>query len=248
VQGPNMSTIVNSADLRPLYAQVRETLIERIKTGIWKPGQLLPNEFEVAAEFNVSQGTARKAIDTLAADGLVIRRQGKGTFVVEHTPANMLFRFFHVYDEAGKQALPDSASVRPRVVTGTADQCAALDLKDGASVIQIDRLRTCCGKPFSVETIALPDALFPGLARLEAVPNTLYDLFQSQFGVLVGRADDKITAVIASKLDAAMLGVREGHPLLQIDRTTYDLDGRPIEWRVSRCHMMDGMHYLARLK
>jgi GntR family transcriptional regulator len=243
-----MSSIVNSADLRPLYAQVRETLIERIKTGVWKPGQLLPNEFEIAAEFNVSQGTARKAIDTLAADGLVNRRQGKGTFVVEHTPANMLFRFFHVYDEAGKQALPDSASVRPRVVDATPAQCAALDLKDGDKVVQIDRLRTCCGKPFSIETIALPEAMFPDLAQVDAVPNTLYDLFQKQFGVLVGRADDKIMPTVASKLDAAMLGVPEGHPLLVIDRITYDLDGRPIEWRVSRCHMMDGMHYLARLK
>jgi GntR family transcriptional regulator len=242
-----MNNNVN-VDLRPLYAQVRETLIERIKTGAWKPGQLIPNEFDIAAEFNVSQGTARKAIDTLAADGLVIRRQGKGTFVVEHTPANMLFRFFHVYDEHGRQALPDSPSVRPRVVEATPEQCAALDLKPGDKVVQVDRLRTCCGKPFSVETIALPDALFPGLSELESVPNTLYDLFQKQFNILVGRADDKLTPTAASRRDATMLAVREGQPLLQIDRITYDLDGRPIEWRVSRCHMMDGMHYFARLK
>lgn len=234
-------------DSRPLYAQVRETLIERIKTGVWKPGQIIPNEFDIAAEFTVSQGTARKAIDTLADDGLVVRRQGKGTFVVEHTPANMLFRFFHVYDDTGKQALPDSPSVRPQVLSASPDQLAALDLKAGDKVIQIDRLRTCGGKPFSVETIVLPDALFPGLAQLASVPNTLYDLFQRQFGILVGRADDKLTPVAARRTDAAVLGVREGTPLLQIDRITYDLDGRPIEWRVSRCHM-DGMHYLSRLK
>jgi GntR family transcriptional regulator len=236
-----------SNDLKPLYAQVRETLIDRIKTGLWKPGQLIPNEFEVAAEFGVSQGTARKAIDTLAADGLVIRRQGKGTYVVEHTPAQVLFRFFHVYDENGRQALPDSPSVRPRVVDATPEQRAILELEAGAKVIQIDRDRTCAGKAFSVETIVLPEALFPALAAVDAVPNTLYDMFQRQYGILVGRADDKLTAIAAGKTDAALLGIAPGAPLLQIDRITYDIDGRPIEWRVSRCHL-DGMHYLARLR
>jgi GntR family transcriptional regulator len=236
-----------SNELKPLYAKVREILIDRIKSGGWKPGQLIPNEFEVAAEFGVSQGTARKAIDTLAADGLVIRRQGKGTYVVEHTPAQVLFRFFHVYDENGRQALPDSPSVRPRVIVATPEQRAILELEEGAKVIQIDRDRTCGGRAFSVETIALPEALFPMLAAVDAVPNTLYDMFQSKYGILVGRADDKLTAIAATKTDAALLGIAPGAPLLQIDRITYDIDGRPIEWRVSRCHL-DGMHYLARLR
>lgn len=234
-------------DARPLYAQVRETLIERIKAGVWKPGQIIPNEFEIAAELKVSQGTARKAIDTLAADGIVIRRQGRGTYVVEHTPAQVLFRFFHVYDADGQQALPDSPSVRPRIVSATEAQSEALDLKPGASVIQIDRHRTCEGKPFSVETIVLPEALFPALAAVSTVPNTLYDMFQRTYGILVGRADDRLTAIPATKSDATLLGIAPGSPLLQIDRITYDIDGRPIEWRVSRCHM-DGRHYLARLK
>jgi GntR family transcriptional regulator len=80
----------------PLYAQVRQLLRERIRSGTWRPGQLLPNEFEIADEFGVSQGTARKALDALAQDGLVVRRQGRGTFVVEHTPAHVMFRLFHL--------------------------------------------------------------------------------------------------------------------------------------------------------
>src|SRR5258706_2679685 len=91
---------------RRLYAQVRERLIERIRSGEWKPGQLIANEFEIAAEFGVSQGTARKAIGDLASEGLVVRRQGRGTFVVEHTPAHVLFRFFNLFDEAGAGAIP----------------------------------------------------------------------------------------------------------------------------------------------
>src|SRR5258708_39970728 len=91
---------------RPLYARVRERLIERIRSGEWKPGQLIANEFEIAAEFGVSQGTARKAIGDLAAEGLVVRRQGRGTFVVEHTPAHVLFRFFNLFDAAGSCVVP----------------------------------------------------------------------------------------------------------------------------------------------
>ncbi len=92
-------SLTDNDDGRPLYAQVRERLVERIRSGQWKPGQLIPNEFEIAAEFGVSQGTARKAISELAAEGLVLRRQGRGTFVVEHTPAHVLFRFFNIFDE-----------------------------------------------------------------------------------------------------------------------------------------------------
>jgi GntR family transcriptional regulator len=236
-----------AGDSRPLYAQVRETLIDRIRSGAWQPGQLIPNEFEIAAEFNVSQGTARKAIDMLAAEGLVVRRQGKGTTVVEHTPANVLFRFFHVYDANGRQVIPESPGVAPRVRTVSAEERHVLKLGAGARVIAIERLRTRKGKPFSVERIVLPVDLFPRLATAPLVPNTLYDLFQREHGVLIARADDRLTAVAAESDVAAMLDVAAGAPLLRIDRTAYDLDDRPIEWRVSLCRM-DGAHYLARVR
>src|SRR5215470_18424307 len=96
---------------RPLYAQVRERLVDRIRSGEWKPGQLIASEFEIAAEFGVSQGTARKAIGDLASDGLVVRRQGRGTFVVEHTPDHVLFRFFNLFDAAGRAVIPDSRDI-----------------------------------------------------------------------------------------------------------------------------------------
>jgi GntR family transcriptional regulator len=234
-------------DSRPLYAQVRETLIERIRTGAWQPGQLIPNEFDIAAEFNVSQGTARKAIDMLAAEGLVVRRQGKGTTVVEHTPANVLFRFFHVYEANGRQVIPESAGVAPKLRTASVEERRMLKLGAGASVIVIERERTRTGKPFSVERIVLPADLFPTLAAMPLVPNTLYDLFQREHGVLVARADDRLTAVAADQDVATQLTVEPGTPLLRIDRTTYDLDERPIEWRVTLCRM-DGAHYLARVR
>lgn len=240
-----MSDLPDKDGGRPLYAQVRERLIERIRSGEWKPGQLIANEFEIAAEFGVSQGTARKAIGDLAAEGLVVRRQGRGTFVVEHTPAHVLFRFFNLFDEAGKAVFPDSRDLASELAMATAMERRALGLETGAQVIRITRTRTRDGSPLMRETISLPEVLFPGLATRLEMPNTLYDLFQKAYGVLVTRTDDRLSAAAADAETAAVLSVAAGTPLLRIDRIAYGLDGTPIEWRVSLCHLA-GAHYLAR--
>jgi GntR family transcriptional regulator len=230
---------------RPLYAQVRERLIERIRSGTWKPGQLIANEFEIAAEFGVSQGTARKAIGDLASEGLVVRRQGRGTFVVEHTPAHVLFRFFNIFDETGGAVIPDSRDTQSRLALASSEERKALALDPHAQVIRITRTRTRDGAPLMSEIIALPEALFPGLAEQSEITNTLYDLFQKVYGVLVTRTDDRLSAVAADAEAAAVLGVAPGTALLRIDRIAFGLDDRPIEWRVSLCHLA-GAHYLAR--
>jgi GntR family transcriptional regulator len=230
---------------RPLYAQVRARLIERIRSGEWKPGQLIANEFDIAAEFGVSQGTARKAIGALASEGLVVRRQGRGTFVVEHTPAHVLFRFFNLFDEAGAAVIPDSRDTQSSLALASSEEREALDLDAQARVIRIARIRTRDGAPLITETIALPEALFPGLAERTPMPNTLYDLFQKVYGVLVTRTDDRLSAITADAETAAALGIAPGTPLLRIDRIAFGLDDRRVEWRVSLCHLA-GAHYLAR--
>ncbi len=242
-----MSEDQSHSGFRPLYAKARETLLDRIRTGEWRPGQVIPNEFEIAAQLGVSQGTARKAIDALAADGLLVRIQGRGTYVVEHTPADVLFRFFHLYDAAGRQIHPDSTGSRSSLRAATQAEATALALTPGADVVVIDRLRTREGRAFIAERIVLPAALFPGLVDLQPIPNTLYDLFQKAYGVLVSRADERVSAVNASAGDAEALGVPAGTALLRIDRTAFDLDSRPVEWRVGVCHL-EGAHYGARLK
>jgi len=229
----------------PLYARLRDRLVERIRSGEWKPGQLIPNEFEIAEEFGVSQGTARKAIGEMAAEGLVLRRQGRGTFVVEHTPAHVLFRFFNIYDEDERAVIPDSRYVTCSRADADQAERRALGLDRHAGVIRIRRLRTRDGRPFIRETIALPEALFGGLLELPALPNTLYDLYQKRYGVLIVRTDDRLCAVAADAESAAALGIQRGAPLLRIDRIAYTLDDKPVEWRVSLCHL-DGAHYLAR--
>jgi len=235
----------DSTDVRPLYAKVRGELVERIRSGVWKPGQLIPSEFEIAAEFGVSQGTARKAISALAAERLVMRQQGRGTFVVEHTPAHVLFRFFNMFDADGELITPDSVDASATVARANASEAAALRLDAGADVVRIARVRTRRGSPFIRESIALPHQLFPDLAQTPKLPNTLYDLFQKSYGILLVRTEDRLSAAAADPDTAAALGLAAGAPLLRIERLAFGLDARPIEWRVSLCHLQAG-YYLAR--
>jgi GntR family transcriptional regulator len=234
-------------DKRPLYARVYAELVERIRSGHWKPGQLIPNEFEIAAEFNVSQGTARKAVGALAAQNLVVRHQGRGTFVFEHTANDILFRFFNIFDDSGDRIVPRSRSTK--CVTGKANKAErkALRLQKDAAVFRIDRQRTRGRKAFIIETITLPEAAFPGLADLPEIPDTFYDIFQKTHGVLVTRTDERLTAVAAEGKVAQELSVSFGAPLLRIERIAFTMDDRPVELRVSLCHLAHA-HYLARTR
>ncbi len=234
-------------DARPLYEQVREVLLERIRNGEWPPGAMLPNEFQLADEMGVSQGTARKAVNALAAAQLVVRKQGRGTFVAEHTPDEILFRFFQFYDRDGQRVSPESRNVETRRGRSTRAERRRLGLAKDARVIRHTRVRLSSGRPFIFERIILPEQPFAALGRDGAIPNTLYDLFQSQFNVTVGQADERLTVEQADEATAKHLGRRAGHPVLCVDRLTWSIDDKPIEWRLSHCDL-DDLHYAVRLR
>lgn len=230
----------------PLYRRVKSIVLERIGAGAFAPGTALPAETDLARDLGVSQGTVRKALDSLAAEQIVIRRQGSGTYVAEHTPAHELFRFFNIYGANGTQIIPDSQPARARAGKATAEERRRLQVAAGARVIRISRIRTRDGAPFMLDRIVLPEALFPDLAAGDVVPNALYDLFQKRYRIQVARTEEEVTAVGAGAGVAKRLGVAVGTPLLSIDRTTIDLAERRIEWRSSLTHL-GGAHYFARL-
>ncbi|WP_343039145.1 GntR family transcriptional regulator [Propylenella binzhouense] len=234
-------------ELRPLYRQVREAMVSRLIDGRWQPGQMLPSEQQIALEMGVSQGTVRKALDALAADSLVVRRQGRGTFVAEPEAGRLLFKFFKLTADDGSRRLPDSILNSLAKTKSAAAARAKLKLPPRSSVWQLDRTRFLEGRPVIAETITLPVTRFAGLDRVEMVPNNVYSLYATRFGLTVGHAVERVKAVAASAADAEQLGCPEGTPLLLIDRIAYGLDEAPIEWRVSRC-LTDSFHYLIDLK
>lgn len=230
---------------RPLYRQVRELLMQRIASGAWQPGEALPSEPELAAEIGVSQGTVRKALDEMEAQTVVVRRQGRGTYVAGHDDARILFQFFKLMLDDDRQLFPESEILGVSVCAADAAAAAVLELRRGAKLVRIERVRSLAGEVCIVERIVLPHALFPRIEKRE-LPNNLYELYRAQFGVTIARATERLKAVAAGKREAQHLKVALGAPLLSIDRTALAMDGRPAEWRVSLCRT-DAVHYLSDL-
>ena len=221
----------------PLYAQVKALLTRRIVDGEWPAGSLIPSEQQLARELDVSQGTVRKAMNDLVAMNVLVRQQGKGTFVASHDARRALFQFFHITANDGAKSLPTSTVLSCTRRRANRQETELLQLPAGARLIQIQRVRELGGKPTILETIRVPSAMFPDLAsRRKVLPNTLYQLYQDQYEVTVHRAEEKLRAVAADAEEARLLQVEKGAPLLEIERRALTLSGKPVELRLSRCN------------
>lgn len=232
-----MSGFAESPDFRPLYLQVKDLMIRRLVSGDWRPGELLPSEMRLAEELKVSQGTVRKALDEMAAQNLLVRRQGRGTYVAEHSPSRSLFHFFHIVEPNGAKALPTSRLIARSTSRATRTEEEKLDLQPGARVIRMLRERLFDARPAILERISIPADLFKGfdLALGSEMASELYVIYQQRHGVTIVNADERLRAVGAEGEECEYLKVAPGTPLLEIDRLAFSLDGRPVEWRVSRC-------------
>ena len=225
-------------DYQPLYAQVRKLLTQRIGAGIWKPGDLLPSEFQLAAEYNVSQGTMRKALVSLEADRLIVRRQGKGTFVARHSRPEALYHFFRMVGLDGQRLIPASVVLTQRVQRATRDQSCRLEVAAGTMLHAIVRIRTFNGRPAIFERIYVPVSLMAGLAITPGVemPFEMYVIYQEQYGITIARATERLASVAATAMEARHLGVEPGAPLLEVARIATDVNGATVELRISRCN------------
>ena len=231
---------------RPLYRQAKDLLVRRIAEGTWQPGQILPSEFAIAADLGVSQGTVRKALDEMTAENLLVRRQGRGTFVARHDDARILFQFFKLTHDDHRRRFPESRILDVRVVRASPEACKRLGLARGDKAVQIERIRSLAGAACIAEGMVLPHRLFAGIESRD-MPNNLYELYASDFGVTVARASERLKAVAATPRTAKHLAVAPGTPLLSIDRIAFDVSGAPVEWRVSICRT-DEFHYLCDLR
>ena len=220
-----------SPTFSPLYQQIKALILQSLQSGEWKPGELIPSEVELAVRYKVSQGTVRKAIDELSADNLVVRRQGKGTFVATHHEARVQFRFLKLMPDAGDAQQPENRIVEVRRLRGPAEVARVLDIKAGDSVVYIRRVQYFDGVPTIQEEIWLPGAIFKGLTveRLAEYKGPMYGLFETEFGTPMVRATEKLKAVTADQGAAATLGIPIGTPVLGVERVAYTYGDRPVE-------------------
>lgn len=217
----------------PLYKRAEAAMVARIVDRIWSPGMRLPNEFELAAEFGVSQGTIRKALVSLERRGLLSRSPGRGTTVARTTAEELLFAFFRLRDFSGEMALPEPLSERIRRRTATAAERGLLD-DCGDDVYELHRVRQHKGTPFAVERMRLAATLCDGLERDAPLPNSLYPYLQERFGLAIMRAEELISAVAAKPREARLLAVGPETPVLNVERRARDLANRVVELRTSQ--------------
>lgn len=226
------------AKFQPLYAQVKSLIMQRIGSRIWKPGELIPNEFELAAEFNVSQGTVRKALISLEADNLIVRRQGRGTYVARHTGQQMLLKFRRIVGSDEKPPTPSSKPISQTLQVADKKQAGMLGVNPRDMLHVIARIRFFEKEPVIFERIFVPVALMPDLA---VTPGTtmvdeMYVIYQERFKTTIARASEKLRAVTATLEDVRHLSVAKYHPLLEITRIARDVNGKIVELRVSHCN------------
>lgn len=230
-----MEPIAPDAAGMPLYRAVKRALLKSIESGAMAPGDALPNETQLAAEFGVSVGTLRRAVDDLVAEHILVRRQGRGTFVATHTSDRFLFQFFHVERSEGLREAPEVELVSFERTRLDEDAAAALNLKPGEPALQIENRLRLQGRPVVHDRLVIPAQLFRGLneKRWRERPSTIYHLYQTEFGITVVRAHERLRAVGADRAAARVLGVPLGQAVLQVRRVAIALGGQAVEWRVS---------------
>lgn len=222
-----------SPTFSPLYRQIKALILQALETGEWRPGQAIPSEQELAARFSVSQGTVRKAIDEMAAENLLVRKQGKGTYVASHNDPRALFRFLRLVPVDGDLSSPQSIPLDCWRAKAGQEASRMLAIEPGAPIIIVRRLLKFANKPVVIDEIYLPGELFQGLSAetLQGWHGSLYSLFESRFGVRMIRAQERIRAVAADRGASEALKVSEGTPLLSVERVTYTYGDKPVEWR-----------------
>lgn len=242
------ATTTDTPAFSPLYLQIKGLILQGLQSGEWKPGELIPSEMELAARFRVSQGTVRKAIDELAGDNLLMRRQGKGTFVSTHAEQQVQYRFLRLRPDDGDA--PGEGPAQRRIIEckrmrASAEVARALALRTGDAVQHARRVLSFAGTPAILEDIWLPGQAFRGLTieRMSNYPGPTYAMFEEDFGVRMVRANEKLRAVSPNEEQARLLEVTSCTPLLSVERIACTYNDVPMELRRG-LYRTDTHHYL----
>ena len=227
----------------PLYRAVKRALLGAIEAGTFEPGTALPSETELARLFGVSIGTLRKAVDELGAEHIVVRRQGRGTFVATHNEGRFLFQFFHIERNDGLREHPQVDLVSFERSRADEVSAAALQVPPGEPVIEIGNRLRLQGRAVVHDRIVLRASLFKGLTerRLGDRSGTIYQMYQSAFGITVVRAIERAAAGAAPADSARLLGVAPGVAVMHVHRTALTFGDRPVEYRHS---IVDTTHHV----
>lgn len=232
---PAPASATNTVTAAPLYREVQWRITRALAAGEWKPGEAIPSESRLASEFRVSIGTIRRAIDELVAGRILVRQQGRGTFVATHTEDRTLFYFFHVVGKDGSREFPVSELLVFRKERADADDESVFGLARGSRVARVRNLLKLGGEPVVLDDITVPTERFTGIdeATFRNREGTIYGLYQARYGVNVVRISERLSAAHPPADVAAILGMRADQPALHIRRVAYTYNDSPVEYRRS---------------
>lgn len=218
-----------------LYREIKRQLIADIASGAVAPGAALPNETDLARRFQVSIGTLRRAVDELVADHILVRQQGRGTFVGRLDRDRFMFQFFRIEERGGRREFPQVRLLNFGRGRATPEEAAILGPSRTSSVYRIENVLQLQERPVILDHLVIPAPLFSGLTRtqFEQRPGTIYELYQADFGVTIVDADERVRAEPADAASATVLGLPAGTSVLRIERVAYTVDRRVAELRTS---------------
>jgi len=224
-----------STSFQPLYKQAYDLLVGRLVDGHWKPSEPLPSEHALAAELGVSQGTVRKALNQMVAEKLLQRRQGKGTFVAEHTQESSLFRFFRFQEPGGQSMVPETRIISITRRLALDKEREPLSLDHGAEVVEMVRVRSLQNHPTILEHVIQPLSVFPEIDKQDNIPNSLYTFYQDKYGISIVEVRENLRATQLSAEQGELLDLAVGTPVLLVERSSVNIDGRIVEWSEAVC-------------
>jgi GntR family transcriptional regulator len=216
------------------YQSLAAVFRAKVQDGLWQIGAAIPSESSLAKEYGVAVGTIRQAIAQLADDGVLIKRHGKSTAVSSGLNGQSMLRFFR-YQLDGQEQLTPQAKVLDLKEVPIDREIAKMTGWASKTILRIHRVRLINREPLLYETIYLPLPKFKKI--LSYHPNDFEDLFYPMYakscGVAVIKAQDQVSFELMKKADAKVLGMKEGHPAVRVNRLAFDLTGKPVEYRSS---------------
>jgi len=216
----------------PYYVQLTQSIKEKIQQKTWEPGSKIPGEMELCNEAGVSRTVVRQALRELELAGLILRRKGKGTFVAEpKINESLVQKLTGSYQDMAERGLQSSTQVlHHRVVPCTDKVANYLQVDPGTKVVDINRLRFVENSPIQLVNTYVPLDLCPALADVDLTHRSLYEFLEKECGLWISRGHRYIEAVAANDVEAKLLGIDRGAPLVALDSISYLENGRPVEY------------------
>lgn len=213
----------------PLYHQLKEIFTEKFANGEWKTGDILPNEMQLCQQYEVSRGPVRQALDQMVREGLLRRKQGKGTIVLPPKIESSLGAFFSFTTLIRQRGMQPSVRLLAfDTVPAQGSIAQSLNLSPGADCFKIRRLRLANEEPLILETVYLPQSLGRSLTADEIMSGPLYEILTLHYGVVLQRAKQFFEPAIADDYEAQTLGIHKGASVLLIQNITYSVGDQPI--------------------